>query len=104
MPFLLLFIIFIILAQPRFINFILVFFMSAKAKKYIRMLARRIHAYKVMTKRIDEAMEGRLSMSKKDLLESIAFHLEELLEELKIKPGRFPKTVHKDEDPEEYRG
>ena len=87
-----------ILAQPRIINYILVFFMTAKAKKYIRILARRIHAYKVMTKRIDGTIDIRLSMPTEYLLESIAFHLEELLEELKIKPGNFPKTAHKDED------
>ena len=90
--------IFGILAQPRIINYILVFFMTAKAKKYIRILARRIHAYKVMTKRIDGTIDFRLSMPTEHLLESIAFHLEELLEELKIKPGNFPKTVSKDED------
>jgi hypothetical protein len=88
-----------ILAQPRIINYILIFFTTAKAKKYIRILARRIHAYKVMTKRIDGTIDFRLSMPTEYLLESIAFHLEELLEELKIKPGNFPKTAHKDEDP-----
>ena len=89
-----------ILLISRITNSILILFLTPKARKHIRMLARLVYAYKIREKKLSGVIDIRLSMNNESILHNIRFNLEGLLNEFKIRPSNLEKTIKKDMDPD----